>query len=109
MIIGKLNRRIVIQSRTTGRDAAGGRTETWGTAFSAWAELIRQKTGEGTVGDAERASDQKQFRIRWRSGLGAGTHRVSYKGQFYDITGIDEEGIETALVLTCINHQSLTA
>ena len=105
---GKMNRRITIQVRTLTQDATGGRVETWADAFHCWAELVTSKAAESIVADSDRAQDTRQFRIRWKSGIASGTHRVLYQLAFFDITGITEEGIKTALILDCRSVQSLS-
>ena len=105
---GRMNRRLTIQSVTTGTDAAGGRTETWADAFDCWGEAVTQKGSEGITSDAERATDRRQFRIRYYAGLAPESHRVLYQLKFYNITGITEEGIKDRLLLDCIATQSLS-
>lgn len=105
---GKMDRRITIQSRTLTKDAAGGRVETWVDAFDCWAEVVTQKAGEAVTADADRATDERQFRIRYKSGIASGTHRIFYQLKFYDITGIVEEGRQHLLLVTCRAVQALT-
>lgn len=103
-----MNRRLTFQVRTLTRDGAGGRVESWSDSFDAWAEMLDHKAAEKVVGEAERAEDVRHFRIRYRSGIGEGTHRVLYKLKFYDITAVTEEGVQDRLVVTCRALQSLT-
>ena len=105
---GKMNRRLTFQTRTLSSDSAGGRTETWVDSFDAWAEMLSHKAAEKVMGEAERSEDVRHFRIRYRSGIGEGTHRVLYKLKFYDIEGVTEEGIQDRLVIHCKALQSLT-
>ena len=104
---GKLDRRITVQVRTLTKDAVGGRVETWVDSFSCWAEAVRVRQTEATVADADRATEERQFRIRHRAGLASGTHRVFYQLRFYDITGIDEEGRQESLLITARAVQAL--
>jgi SPP1 family predicted phage head-tail adaptor len=105
---GKMDRRITIQARTLTKDAAGGRVETWADSFLCWAELVKTSQTETVTADADRNIEIRQFRIRYKSGLASGTHRILYQLRFYDITGIDEEGRQDRLLLTCRATQSLT-
>lgn len=105
---GKMDRRLTVQVRTFSKDVTGGRVESWADAFQCWAEVIRQSNSEGVTADADRASDERQFRIRYKSGITSGTHRILFQLKFYDITGIVEEGRKEALILTCRSLQSLT-
>lgn len=104
---GRMNRRLTFQTRTLTRDTTGGRVESWADSFKAWAELVKHDAAEKLLGDSERIDDTKHFRIRWRAGLSAGSHRVLYQLRFYDIQGVTEEGIQDRLLLTCRAVQSL--
>lgn len=90
------------------RDAAGGRTETWATAFKAWGEQLRAREVEKVLGESDRAEDERHFRIRWRDDIDPRTHRVAYADAKFDITGMTEEGLKDHLILTCRNVESLT-
>ena len=105
---GKMDRRLTIQVRTYTRDATGGRVETWADSFDCWGELVSTKQKESIIAAADRAIGDVVFRIRYRAGLAAGTHRVLYQLKFHDILGIDPEGRENTLILTCRAIQSLS-
>ena len=105
---GKMDRRITVQARTLTKDAAGGKQETWADSFDCWAEVVTQKAAEGVAADADRATDERQFRIRYRSAIASGTHRILYQRKFYDITGITEEGRQDRILITCRAVQALT-
>lgn len=102
MNIGKLDRRVTLQSRTMTRDSMGARVESWETVAEIWAEYVQNRGSEGPAADADRWKDNQQFRIRWRSGLTATQYRITYNGKTYDITGITEEGRKTTLLLDCV-------
>jgi SPP1 family predicted phage head-tail adaptor len=104
---GKLNRRLTVQSRTFTRDATGGVVETWADAYPVWAELVNHSQDEKLVSDADRNIDTKQFRIRYKTGLASGSHRVLYQLKFYDIESVTEEGIRDRLLLKCRAAQAL--
>ncbi len=108
MNIGKLDRRIELQARALTQDAAGSRIETWAKVMDLWAELVAPRQSEGIIADADRVSDTREFRIRYRAGISATTHRVLYGGQAFDITGITEGGRREWLALTCTAIQPLT-
>ena len=106
---GKMDRYIIIQARTLTKDSAGGRVETWTNAFvDVPAELVKTSQTETITADADRNIETRQFRIRYKAGLASGTHRILYQLRFYDITGIDEEGRQDRLLLTCRAVQALT-
>lgn len=104
---GKLNRRIVLQSRVQAVDATGARVETWSTLATVWAELLAQSQRESLLADADRNQDTSTFRIRWRSGLTSEGLRVSYGGRIYDVTSIVEEGIKSGMLVECVATRNL--
>jgi len=104
---GKMDRRLTVQVRTLTQDATGGRVESWADAFQCWGEAVTQKGAEAITADADRATDERQFRIRYKANIASGTHRILYQRKFYDITGIVEEGRRERLLLTCRAVQSL--
>ena len=95
---GKMDRRITIEARTLGKDAAGGRIETWETSAEVWAELVTRKSREAAAADSERPFDTRTFRIRYRT-ITEHDHRILYSGKVFNITGISEEGRKDALVI----------
>jgi SPP1 family predicted phage head-tail adaptor len=105
---GRMDRRITVQVRTLTKDAAGGRVETWADSFKCWAEVVKQTASEGITADADRSTDERQFRIRYRANIASGTHRILYQLRFYNIEGITEEGRQDRLLVTCRAVQSLT-
>jgi len=98
---------LTVQVRTLTQDAAGGRVESWADAFQCWGEAVTQKGAEAITADSDRATDERQFRIRYKANIASGTHRILYQLKFYDITGITEEGRRDRLLLTCRAAQSL--
>lgn len=102
---GKLNRRIVIQSRTVTKDTAGGRVEIWADSATVWAELVTQRGTVANIADADRNQDTSRFRIRYRA-INTSDNRILYKLRFYDIKGITEEGIKNTLLLDTVATQS---
>ena len=103
-----MNRRLTIQTRTLAQDAVGGRVEAWVDSFQCWAEQVNQKQSESIASEADRNIDDRQFRIRYKSGLASGTHRVLYQLRFFDIVSIVEEGIRDRMLVTCRAVQSLS-
>ena len=103
---GKLNRRVVIQARTTTKDDSGSVVSTWAAHATVWAEVVVQRGREAIIADSDRSQDSRQFRIRYRSITSTG-YRLLYQLRFYDITGITEEGIKTTLLLDTVATQSL--
>lgn len=89
MKAGDLNRRVTIQARIAGADAAGQPLDAWGDVATVWAN-VRGETGMGTIrnsGDIPTPIKKYSFRIRFRDGLGEGM-RVIYSGQAYDVQAV---------------------
>lgn len=105
---GRMNRRLTIQARTLTKDSAGGKAETWADSFDCWGELMASKGSEGIAANADRPKRELKFRIRYKSGINAGTHRVLYQLAFYDIEEIIEQGIKDKMIIRCSSIQSLT-
>ena len=104
---GKMNRRIVIQSRAVTKDQASGRIETWADSATVSAELVTQRGNVINIADADRNQETAQFRIRYRT-INTSDNRILYKLRFYDIKGIAEEGIKNTLLLDTVATQSTT-
>lgn len=89
MEIGSLNRRIVIQSRDSGEDAAGQPVQTWTTLATVWAN-IKGATGMGSIRQSANRDgvavelNSYSFRIRYRTDVDA-AKRVVFGGLNYDV------------------------
>lgn len=86
MRAGQLNRRITIQERTTGQDAAGQPLLTWTDFAKVWSFPVG-KTGLLTMkeqGDVPLPIKQYSFRIRYREDIDE-SMRVLYRGLKFDI------------------------
>lgn len=88
MEIGKLNRRIVIQSRDTGEDAAGQPVQTWTTLATVWADILGA-TGMGFIKSSVEGVEVNaySFRIRYRTDVDA-ADRVVFGSQNYDVKSV---------------------
>jgi len=104
---GKMDRRLTVQVRTMTKDGAGGRTESWADAFKCWGQVVTMTSAEAITAEADRETVTRQFRIRYKSGITPGTHRILYQLKFYNIEGIEEEGRRDSMLLTCRAVQSL--
>jgi SPP1 family predicted phage head-tail adaptor len=105
---GKMDRRLTVQVRTMTKDAAGGRSESWSDSFKCWGQVVAIASDEDITADADRETITRQFRIRYKSGIAPGTHRILYQLKFYNIEGIEEEGRRDSMLLSCRSVQSLT-
>lgn len=87
MDIGKLNKRITIQSQSTSFDAAGQQVESWSTFATVWAN-IKHKSGAETIrSDAMTSTVKASMRIRYLPGVNAGM-RVLYGNAVYRIEAV---------------------
>jgi SPP1 family predicted phage head-tail adaptor len=71
---------------------------TWADSASVWAEAVSHKSAETEVVDSDRPQQSRQFRIRHRA-ISSENHRILYQSQFFNITGITEEGVRNTLLL----------
>ena len=109
---GKMDRRIAIQARTLTQDAAGGNVETWALQASAWAEKVEQRGKQSEIADADRADDETQFRVRYKSFLAGVTassgYRITYKGETFDITHVKEGGRRDTQLITATTTEGIS-
>lgn len=68
--VGKLRKRIVIQSQTRTMDDTGGNTVTWGTFATVWAEIEPKSANQ----------------VLWSMSL---QHRVTHKVTIRQLVGVD--------------------
>jgi len=105
MDIGKLNKRVTIQSQSTSYDDAGQQVETWNTFATVWAN-IKHKSGSETIkSDAIASVVRASMRIRYLPGVNAGM-RVMYGNTLYRIEAVlphVEEKRYVDLVVEVIN------
>jgi SPP1 family predicted phage head-tail adaptor len=105
---GKLDRRLVIQKRVLTKDTTGSRVETWADESKVWAEVVAHRASEAQPANAERPQDTRQFRIRHRT-INSTDYRILYQSQFFNITGITEEGgRENSLLVDAIAIKSIS-
>lgn len=87
MNIGKLNKRIIIESQSLTFDDVGQQVETWATFATVWANIKHNSGAETIKSDAITSSVKASFRIRYLKGLDAGM-RVKYETSTYRILAI---------------------
>ena len=113
MIIGNLDRRIELQSRILTKDDAGGIVESWVHVGYSWAEKMEQRGGEKSVTNADRADNQTMWRIRYKAIMrgvsSAGSYRLIYGGEVFDITHVKEEGRKVSMILTTLTTEGIAA
>lgn len=88
---GALDRRITIQARTMSRDDTGSRIESWVDLVSVWAKREKETADESTIAGSERPRQRLTWKIRHRV-VDSTSHRITYKGDTFEIVGITEAG-----------------
>ena len=90
--IGKLDRRITIQTPTDGQGEEYGEvTQTWTDWLETYANVYSGGGREFEAAKQINADIDTQFQIRWISGLSP-KMRIYYDGLYYDIYRIQEVG-----------------
>lgn len=91
MNIGKMDRKVEVQTPAVTVDTFGQRNETWSTRVTAWAskrdEFANERVEAGQVVEVVRTT----WTMRYDSTVKA-THRILYGGEHYYILGIVELG-----------------
>ena len=94
MNIGFLDRRIVLQVRTSTVDAYGDTTGSWIDSLTVWAALDNKSAGSTVIQEQENTIN----RVTWRVRSSASTRlvtpkwRIKYGSDFYNILAIQEIG-----------------
>lgn len=94
MRAGKLDRSIVIQSRTVAQNAYGEGIETWTkihTATTLAAEVIPFRGNERWTAQQVVGKNAVTFRVRWRDDVTV-LNRIVYDGRNYDLHDVREIG-----------------
>lgn len=101
MLIGKLNRLVIIQQLVSGQDTIGQPTQSWTTLATVWAN-IRYLNGIETVkSDAPVSVAKASIRIRRRVDVTAGM-RVTLGTTYFDIRAVlPDEQSRDRLDLAC--------
>lgn len=97
--IGKLDRRITIQSKTNAADEYNQPVPTWTTFANPWAKIEDKSGGESFPANQLTAYRSTVFTIRYISGLDE-TMRILYKNQYYNIRLIKKPDRDRFLELT---------
>jgi SPP1 family predicted phage head-tail adaptor len=91
MQAGKLDRQVVIKTKTDGQDGAGGATQTYTPLDTVWAE-VSSPSGRQMMAGAEVINRaEMRFRMRYRSDFDE-TARIEHEGRDYVILHIAEIG-----------------
>lgn len=89
--IGKLDRRITIQSLTQTQGQFGELIDTWTDVATVWANVYFGGGREFEQARQINAEIEVQFQVRYRAGIST-TMRISYGEKTYDIVRVDEVG-----------------
>jgi SPP1 family predicted phage head-tail adaptor len=102
---GRLDRRVVLQSKTTTRDASTGEEiEGWAEAGALWMGKRDVRASERFGPDQVVAEIDTVFRARWSPALTVirpETHRLLYDDRIYNIHGITELGRRETVEIAC--------
>ena len=98
---GKLNSRIVIQSRTVGVDAIGQPVDTWATFATVWANIKFNSGSESIKSGMDVSIGKVSMLVRIRDDITTGM-RVAFKTKNYDIEAIlPDESSGDRMYLVC--------
>lgn len=91
MQIGRLRRRVQIQSETVTGDGMGGQTTTWATVSTVWGDLTALRNSEAYLAAAEQVQGRQmqRLRIRYRDDLTI-RQRVIVDGHTYQIHSVED-------------------
>jgi len=89
MNIGRLDRKIVIESQTFSTNSIGEYTSSWSTFHTAFASIKKVSGSEKIEADQITATNKVRFKIRFFDGI-TEAMRVVYNGAYYDIIEIQE-------------------
>lgn len=89
--VGKLDRRIQLQSQAAGNDSEYNQPNgSWSTYATVWAFKEHHQEREGEADGKRYASYAMYFTIRWRSDVES-NHRVVFGDDTYEIRGAPRE------------------
>lgn len=95
---------ITLQDKTEAANALGELVPTWANDVTVYAEATPVRTRDSFAAGKEQLPVDVVFRIRWRTGITAGTHRVMWRSEPHEIHGepVDVDGRRTTLEISCI-------
>jgi SPP1 family predicted phage head-tail adaptor len=98
---GHLDRRIILQKRTTAANEYNEPIETWTTLDTVWSMVEYPMTGsdEQTTAGLIQATTRVEFTIRYRTDIGF-INRIQYNSTIFDIERISEVGRNSFLKIT---------
>lgn len=101
----RLNKRLELQKRVSGKGGYGQRKESWVKVKSVWAELKPKSADESVKSSAEVSEITHEIKIRYRKGVTARMRFVG-KGRTFDIVAapINENERNRYLILRCVER-----
>lgn len=106
--IGKLDRRIVLQSPAASTESDGGVTTAWTTVATVWAGFRPARTREIEAARQASAEAEVVFTIRYRDDVTA-AWRVTLDGRPFDVTGVTELGRRQWLEIAATSRSAADA
>jgi len=97
MFSGKLDRRIIFETKTTSRNAYGEETTSWAVSFTTWAHVIELKGKESFEASQLTEVADVKIKIRYRTGVNVDDYRLFYNSKYYDIYSFSELGRQDGL------------
>lgn len=84
MRAGRLDTKIIIESRSTAPNGVGDAIDTWSTHLTVWSEILTNSGKEFLQAREQHSSLAKVITIRWVSGI-TPKMRVNLGGEYYNI------------------------
>jgi SPP1 family predicted phage head-tail adaptor len=97
MNIGRLDRKIVIESQTFSTNSIGEYTASWSTYHTTFANVQRGLGNEKVEADQVTSTSKVKFKIRFFDGIDE-SMRILYNSKYYDILDIQELGREGLMI-----------
>lgn len=89
MNIGRLDRKIVIESYTLSKNALNESVGSWSTYHTCFANVLKSGGNEYIEADKVTATNRVKFKIRFFAGINE-KMRIVYNSNYYDIIEIQE-------------------
>jgi len=108
MNIGKLDRRVTLQTRGGAKDAYGQNIESWSEVATVWCDkidVVRAASELDSAANQEVTKRVSRFIIRYRSDID-GTFRLLFEGNYYLISQIAEIGRREGIEIVAIGTDS---
>lgn len=95
---------ITLQSKSETTNSLGELVATWADDVTVWAEPTPVRARDTFQAGKEQLPVDVLFRVRYRTGIAAGTHRVMWRTEPYEIHGepVDVDGRRQTLEIGCI-------